>query len=146
MENAVKTPQGRIMIYHFTDLAPWLKWFRFSTGITTLRLKVVEPYNLQSLVITCGAYLGPDDYDTLSKCFDTLYKQILELNKVNLQAVGKEVYVIKRCTSDGKQRRIDSGNSSAKSSYPIAPEQVSQLGNMCIVCNVPCGWLKTLFS
>lgn len=137
MDYAVPRPNGNLLIYHYTDLAPWLKWSRFSTGITTLRLKVVEPHNLQSLVITCGAYLGSDDYDTVSQCFSDVYEQISNLDKVKISE--GEVTVNIRCVSDGKQRRNDTGNGSAKSSYPIcdAPEHVSQLGNMSIISHKP---------
>ena len=139
MQNTVPLPKSNIIVYHFTDLAPWLKWSRFSTGITTLRLKVVEPYNLQSLVITCGAYLGGDDYNTLSQCFRNLYEQISQLDKIDLGGDKGVVNVIVRCTADGKQRRVDTGNSSARSTYPIcdAPEHLTQLGDMSIISNGP---------
>ncbi|KXJ19884.1 hypothetical protein AC249_AIPGENE25278 [Exaiptasia diaphana] len=139
MKNTVPTPNNNIVVYHFTDLAPWLKWSRFSTGITTLRLKVVEPYNLQSLVITCAAYLGADDYSTLSNCFRDVYEQITKLDKINLGGGRGEVNVIVRSTADGKQRRIDTGNSSARSTYPIcdAPEHITQLGDMSVISNGP---------
>lgn len=39
-------PQNKILVYQFTDLAPWLKWSRYFTGITTSRLKVVKCQNL----------------------------------------------------------------------------------------------------
>ena len=125
------------MIYQYTDLAPWLKWSRFSNGITTLRIKVVDPYNLQSLVITCGVYLGQDDYDTLSLCFKDQYEQIRNLNEVNLTETNIQLH--KRATADGKQRRVDSGNSSAKSTYPIsdAPEHCTQLGDMTLCSHGP---------
>lgn len=137
VNDAITFPKGSLMIYQFTDLAPWLKWSRFSNGITTLRVKVVDPYNLQSLVITCGAYLGQDDYDTLRLCFQDLYKQISNLEEVFVN--GKNIDVYKRATADGKQRRIDTGNSSAKSTYPIcdAPEHCTQLGDMTLCSHGP---------
>ena len=60
-------PKNKILFYQFTDLAPWLKWSRYFTGITTTRVKVVECQNLSRLVITTGVYLGPDDYETVQK-------------------------------------------------------------------------------
>ena len=57
-------PKNKILFYQFTDLAPWLKWSRYFTGITTTPVKVVECQNLSRLVITTGVYLGPEDYET----------------------------------------------------------------------------------
>lgn len=138
MQGAINFPEGSMIIYQFTDLAPWLRWSRFSTGITSSRIKVVDPYNLHSLVITCGAYLGQDDYATLSNCFKGLYDQIQTLNEVN-PFNTTPILIHKRAIADGKQRRIDTGNSSAKSTYPIcdAPEHNTQLGDMSLCSKGP---------
>jgi hypothetical protein len=139
MQSAITFPKGAMIIYQFTDLAPWLKWSRFSSGITTSRIKVVDPYNLQSLIITCGAYLGQDDYDTLSLCFKGLYDQIQDLDVVQLPNEKDPIKIYTRSIADGKQRRLDTGNSSAKSTYPIcdAPEHCTQLGDMTLVSTGP---------
>lgn len=52
---------------------------------------------------------------------------------------GQEIKIIRRPFGDGKERRISTGNSFAKSTYPIpeAPEQQSQLGDMKIICPEP---------
>ena len=39
-------PKDKILLYQFTDMALWLKWSRYFTGITTTHLKVVECRNL----------------------------------------------------------------------------------------------------
>jgi hypothetical protein len=132
-------PQNKLLIYQFTDLAPWLKWSRYFTGITTSRLKVVECRNLSRLVITTGVYLGPDDYDTIRKCFGELYQEYRELNKIHIPSCETPVEVLYRSCADGKQRRVDTGNSSSRSTFPIpdAPEHNSLLGNMLVISTNP---------
>ena len=132
-------PQNKILVYQFTDLAPWLKWSRHFTGITTSRLKVVECRNLNRFVITTGVYLGPDDYDTIRKCFGALYQEYGELNKIHLPSCESPIQVFYRSCADGKQRRVDTGNSSARSTFPIpdAPEHISLLGNMLVISTNP---------
>ena len=73
-------PKNKILLYQFTDMAQWLKWSRYFTGITTTRLKVVECRNLNRLTITAGVYLGPDDYATIKKCFGGVYQEYRQLN------------------------------------------------------------------
>lgn len=137
MNDALDFPKGSMIIYQFTDLAPWLRWSRFSTGITTSRIKVVDPHNLHSLAVTCGAYLGPDDYGSLNACFRELYDDLHNLSEVTI--AEKSITTHKRSTADGKQRRTDTGSSSAKSTYPIcdAPEHNTQLGDMSLCSNGP---------
>ena len=132
-------PQNKILMYQFTDLAPWLKWSRHFTGITTSRLKVVECHNLSRLVITAGVYLGPDDYDTIRECFGELYQEYSELNKIHIPCCETPVEVLYRSCGDGKQRRVDTGNSSSRSTFPIpdAPEHNSLLGNMLVISTNP---------
>ena len=70
------------------------------SGITSLRLKIVEPLNLLSLIVTLAVYLGPDDYDTLRSCFTPVYHQLAELNSVKI--AGNDIKVLYRCGGDGK--------------------------------------------
>lgn len=126
--------------FWYGDLAPFLKWSRYYSGITSLRVKIVEPNNHLSLIITLAVYLGDDNYDNLKPCFQLLYKQLSKLKCVKLY--GKQISVLYRCVcvgGDGKQRREETGNSSAKSTYPVpeCPEHKQQLGNMKIVCPEP---------
>lgn len=139
IQNAIAFPKNAMIIYQFTDLAPWLKWSRFSNSITTSRLKIVDPYNLHSVIITCGAYLGPDDYETLNLCFKNLYDQICATDTVELPHEKEPIKIHLRSTADGKQRRLDTGMGTAKSTYPIcdAPEHSSQLGDMTLVSSGP---------
>ena len=66
-----------------------------------------------------------------------MYHHLAELNSVKI--AGNDIKVLHRCGGDGKQRRVETGNSSAKSTYPIyeAPEHTNQLGNMKVVCKQP---------
>ena len=52
------------------------------------------------------------------------------------QAIWKTNQCSVQVLGDGKQRREETGNSSAKSTYPVpeCPEHKQQLGNMKIVC------------
>ena len=70
------------------------------------------------------------------------YQYFLSYGAPHARAFGTRGALLKiaRCTcGDGKERRISTGNSSAKSTYPIpeAPEHQSQLGDMKIICPEP---------
>ena len=43
---------------------PWLKWSRHFTGETSVRVKLIESYNLLSTVLTVALWSGNDDYET----------------------------------------------------------------------------------
>ena len=132
-------PKDKILIYQFTDMAPWLKWSRYFTGITTTRLKVVDCHNLNRLTITAGVYLGPDDYTTIKKCFGQVYQEYKQLSEIKIPQCKNHTKVFYRSCADGKQRRIDTGNSSSRSTYPIpdAPEHSTLLGNMMVISTGP---------
>ena len=132
-------PENKVLVYQFTDLAPWLKWSRYFTGITTSRLKVVELANLNRLVIRAGVYLGPDDYDTIKKCFGGLYEECAHLKEIDSPKCGSPIQVYYRSCAYGKQRRIDTDNSSSRSTFPIpdAPEHTTLLGNMLVISTGP---------
>ncbi len=114
-----------------------MKWSRYFTGITTSHLKVVECCNLSRLVITTGVYLGPDDYDTIKKCFGGLCQEYRELNKIHIPSCETPVEELYRSCADGKQRRVDTGNSSSRSTFPIPDAQNHQLGNMLVISANP---------
>ena len=69
--------------------------------------------------------------------FEDIYNQLTSLR--SLQINGKNIEFIPRAVADGKQRRLDTGKSTAKSSYciPEAPEHKTQLGDMTIACTSP---------
>lgn len=123
----------------YTDGFPWLKWSRHFTGETSVRVKLIEPYNLLSTVLTVALWLGNDDYETTKKCGHAVYKQLKELKTIKHPLTGQEIKIIRRTCGDGKERRLSTGSSSAKSTYPIpeAPEHQSQLGDMKIICPEP---------
>ena len=132
-------PKDKILLYQFTDMAPWLKWSRYFTGIITTRLKIVECRNLNRLTITAGVYLGPDDYATIKKCFGGVYQEYRQLNEIHIPQCQNPTKVFYRSCADGKQRRVDTGNSSSRSTYPIpdAPEHSTLLGNMMVISTGP---------
>ena len=124
-------PKNKILFYEFTDLAPWLKWSRYFTGITTTGVKVVECQNLSRLVITTGHY-----YVITMSLLCHYYGQLKEIQPANCNGPVKVFY---RSCADGKQRQIDSGNSSSRSTFPIpdSPEHTSLLGNMLVISKAP---------
>ena len=63
----------------YTDGFPWLKWSRHFKGETSVRIKIIEPYNLMSTVLTVSLWLGNNDYDTVKKCTEPVFKQLKDL-------------------------------------------------------------------
>ena len=137
--SAIITPQNNMIVMDYTDGFPWLKWSRHFTGETSVRVKLVEPYNLMSTVLTVALWLGNDDYDTVRKCAEPVFRKLKDLKLIKHPISGKEITILRRSCGDGKERRSSTGNSSAKSSYPIpeCPEHQSQLGDMKLVCPQP---------
>jgi len=66
----------------YTDGFPWLKWSRHLTGETSVRVKLAEPHNLLSTVLTGALWLWNDDYETTRKCGQAFYKQLKELKTI----------------------------------------------------------------
>ena len=128
-----------MIIMDYTDGFPWLKWFRHFTAETSVRIKIIEPYNLMSTVITVALWLGNDDYDMVKKCTEAVFKQLRDLQSVVHPLHGKEIKIFRHTCGDGKERRSSTGSSSAKSSYPLpqAPEHQSQMGDMKLICPQP---------
>ena len=95
--------------------------------------RVPQP-TVNRLTITAGVYLGSDDYVTVKKCFGGVYKEYRQLNECEIPTK-----VFYRSCADEKQRRVDTGNSSARSICPIpdAPEHSTLLGNMMIISTGP---------
>ena len=79
VQSAVTTPNPSIVNMDYTDGFPWLKWSRHFKGETSVRVKITEPYNLLSTVLTVSLWLGNDNYDTLQKCTGAVYEQLTQL-------------------------------------------------------------------
>ena len=77
-QSAIITPRNKSIVMDYTDGFPWLKWSCHFTGETSVRVKLVEPYNLMSTVLTVALWLGNDDYDTVRKSAEPTSKQHLE--------------------------------------------------------------------
>ena len=73
VQSAVTTPNNNIIIMDYTDGFPWLKWSRHFTGETNVRVKIIEPHNLLSAVLTAALWLGNDDYYTIRQCTGAVY-------------------------------------------------------------------------
>lgn len=139
MQQSLHCPNNALLIYYYCDAFPWMGWSKFYSGETAIRIKIVEPHNMLSTVLTVCSYLGPDDYQHVSKLCQETFKQLANLTTVThpLQKCDMSVHV--RGLGDGANRRTVTGNSTAMSSYPIeeAPEHRSQLGDMGIFCPAP---------
>lgn len=88
--------------------------------------------------------MGNNDYDSVQKCAGVVYEQLTQLKTIKHPKSGKEIKIVRQSCGDGKERRSSTGNSSAKSSYPIpeAPEHHSQLGDMKLSCLLTLGNFK----
>ena len=114
-------------------------------GHTISQGKQVSGWKSLSTVLTVALWLGNNDYDSVQKCAGVVYEQLTQLKTIKHPKSGKEIKIVRRSCGDGKERRSSTGNSSAKSSYPIpeAPEHHSQLGEMKLSCFLTLGNFKT---
>lgn len=103
-QSAITAPNNTIIIMDYTDSFPWLKWSRHFTGETSVRVKLIEPYNLLSTVLTVALWLGNDDYDTVKKCAGPVFKTLKELKTMRHPLSGKELKIVRRSCGDGKER------------------------------------------
>ena len=56
-------PEEKLLVYHYTDVFPRRQWSKFFTGEISVRVKLVEPHNLLSSIVTVWSWLGPDNYN-----------------------------------------------------------------------------------
>ena len=76
LQETIMVPKEKLIIYHYIDAFPWMQWSKFFSGETAIRVKLVEPHNLLSSIVTVCSWLGPDDYshvrnlgrETLDSC------------------------------------------------------------------------------
>lgn len=139
MQKAVQTPNDALLIYYYCDAFPWMSWSRYFTGETSIRIKLVEPYNMLSTAITVCSFLGPDNYELISHLCQDTFEQLATLDHVTHPILGRNIKVYVRGLGDGANRRTITGSSTAKSTFPIeeAPEHQSQLGDMTVYCPEP---------
>lgn len=130
-------PKEKLLVYHYIDAFPWMQWSKFFTGETAIRVKLVEPHNLLSCIVTVCSWLGPDNYNHVSNLGRETLQQLSSLKSVYHPILKKNIEVIVRGVADGCQRRSITGSSSASSCYPIpeSPEHQKQLGDMRVICN-----------
>ena len=139
LQQTIMVPKEKLIIYHYIDAFPWMQWSKFFTGETSIRLKLVEPHNLLSSIVTVCSWLAPDDYNHVSNLGRETLQQLSNLKSVYHPLLNKNIEVTVRGVADGCQRRSITGNSSASSTYPIpeSPEHHKQLGDMRVVCKAP---------
>lgn len=70
-------PKEKLLVYHYIDAFPWMQWSKCFTGETAIRVKLVEPHNLLSSIVTVCSWLGPDNYNHVSN----LGRETLQLQK-----------------------------------------------------------------
>ena len=139
LQETIMVPKEKLIIYHYIDAFPWMQWSKFFSGETAIRVKLVEPHNLLSSIVTVCSWLGPDDYGHVSNLGRETLRQLSSLKSVYHPILKKNIEVIVRGVADGCQRRSITGSSSASSTYPIpeSPEHHKQLGDMRVICNEP---------
>ena len=108
-QSVINTPNNCLILMDYTDGFPWLKWSRHFTGETSVRVKLIEPYNLLSTVLTVALWLGNDDYETTKKCGHAVYKHLKELKTIQHPLTEQEIKIIIRTCGDGKERRLSTG-------------------------------------
>lgn len=52
----------------------WLKWLYYFIGEISVRVKIIELYNLLSIVLIVFFWLGNDDYDIVKECVGVVYE------------------------------------------------------------------------
>ena len=139
LKETILVPKEKLIVYHYIDAFPWMQWSKFFNGETAIRIKIVEPHNLLSSIVTVCSWLGPDDYNHVSTLGRETLQQLSDLRSVYHPLLRKNIEVIVRGVADGCQRRSVTGSSSASSTYPIpeSPEHHKQLGDMTVICNEP---------
>ena len=135
LRTAIQVPNDKLIVYHYTDAFPWMQWSKLFTGETSIRLKLVEPHNLMSCIVTVCSWLGPDDYQHVQSMGKAVFEQLADLKTLHHPLLDKEIELIVRGVADGAQRRSSTGVSTATSTYPIpeALESADQLGDMTTV-------------
>ena len=91
----------------YTGGFPWLKWSRHFTGETSVRVKLIESYNLLSTVLTVALWSGNDDYETTKKCGHAVYKQLKELKTIQHPLTGQEIKIIRHVWGWQGEKIID---------------------------------------
>ena len=139
LQETIMVPKEKLLVYHYIDAFPWMQWSKCFTGETAIRVKLVEPHNLLSSIVTVCSWLGPDNYNHVSNLGRETLQQLSSLKSVYHPILKKNIEVIVCGVADGCQRRTITGSSSASSCYPISesPEHQKQLGDMRIICNEP---------
>ena len=66
LQETIMVPKEKLLVYHYIDAFPWMQWSTFFTGETAIRVKLVEPHNLLSSIVTVCSWLGPDNYNHVS--------------------------------------------------------------------------------
>ena len=54
VQHALHFPKDVLLIYDYMDEYAFMGWSQLYTGETSIQLKIVEPYNLQSLILKVG--------------------------------------------------------------------------------------------
>lgn len=138
-QETIMVPKEKLLVYHCIDVFPGMQWSKFFTGETAIRVKLVEPHNLLSSIVTVCSWLGPDNYNHVRNLGRKTLEQLSSLKSVYHPILKKNIEVIACGVADGCQWRSITGSSSASSCCPISesPEHQKQLGDMRVLCNEP---------
>ena len=96
LESTILDPKEKLIVYNYIDVFPWMHWSNFFSGETATRLKLVEPHNLSSCIVTVCSWLGPDDYRHVCNL-----NQLSELKPVYHPLLGKNIVGVVRGVAHG---------------------------------------------
>ena len=85
-------PKGKIIVYHYIDAFSW----NLFNGEKEIRVKLVEPHNLLSSIVTVCSWIRPDDYDNVSNLGRETLQQLSSLKSVYHTLLKKNIEVIVR--------------------------------------------------
>lgn len=139
INQALQFHNNCLLVYAYTDAFPWMVWSRHFSGETAVRLKLVEPHNFLSTIVTVCQWLGPDKYSHVSNLGYNTFMQLNTIDEITHPITNQKIKVIVRGLADEASRSTTTGVSSQAATYPIteAPEHKSQLGDMTLACEEP---------
>ena len=99
LNDQVNVSTGKILIFFYVDLFPWLQWSRFFTGETTIRIKILDEKNSFNSVITVASWLGSDKSEYVKHLGCNTFNQLMELDTITHPSSNDPIKV-SFCLSD----------------------------------------------
>ena len=93
LADSIKLSTGKMVIFFYVDLFPWLQWSRFFTGETTVRLKILDHSNSFNSVITVASWLGTDKADYVANLGSHAFNQLKDIDTITHPITNSPVEV-----------------------------------------------------